>query len=86
MAKTTTTPRIASEPEAAPPNPTVLSMHQLSAQNLVILDKAFRRLREIVQDAEQRRADGTIAIELPIQNGKLTMNVINRPKWTERLC
>ena len=65
-----------------PPAPPILDLQQ---QNLTFLGLLARRMREIVLDGQQRRADGRIVIEAHMNAGVLTGSISNGTKWHERL-
>jgi hypothetical protein len=49
------------------------------------LRQGFRRQKELLLAAQQRRATGKIIVELHLENGSLKFNVRVRNDWYERL-
>lgn len=57
----------------------------LSSQNESFLAIATRRLREILTDAEKRRADGRVGVDITISGGQINGSLRFRPDWVEKL-
>lgn len=81
-------------PMPAPPTvqvvvPTIIPLTpgagEINSQNETMLSLVMRRLRELVLDAQKRRGDGKIAIEVLVSAGMLNRTARVRPDWTERL-
>lgn len=63
-----------------PPPPVIMN------QNQSFLDMAARRLKEMVIDAQRRRADGHITIDVVVNGGMVAGDIVYRPVWREHLA
>ena len=70
--------------EPGPPTVPIAPM-QLSTQTENFLALTVRRLRELLADAQKRRADGRLTVDIHMASGVLTGAFSISPKWTERL-
>ena len=58
---------------------------ELTPNNNVFLAGILRRLREIILEAQKRRADGGVRIDITFQSGNLSNSVTVQPRYIERI-
>jgi hypothetical protein len=68
-----------------PSFPVSVPVQSLEANNSILLGKAYRRFREMVLEAQSKKADGQIVFATTLAGGRLTKKISISPRWDEWL-